>query len=141
MCGCVAEEAGRSSVHFLDTYGVVRGFISNMAGMLGDGTNTERHYPVIALTPTGVENAEVLPEPAPLVASVDPGGSYLITGENFGADLGTVNVDGTALIVISWTDNSIHIENPLEPLTGTLVVTNTAMDTVTRTIVIADLLV
>jgi len=119
----VQLDGSRNSVHFLDVYGTRTGFISNMNGMLGDGTNTERHAPVAALDTTGVENIEVAAVAEPLVASIEPGGSYIIVGENFGETEGTVAIDGMDLVLISWNNNEIHIENPLEQVTGYLVVT------------------
>ena len=116
--------AGGDHHFYIDVTNQIYGWGGNYSGKLGDGTNTERHSPTLMLPATGTENIEIIVA-QPNVTSVAPGGSYIISGENFGATTGTVNVNGTQMVVLSWSDTSIHIDNPTAPLSGYLTVTTT----------------
>lgn len=62
---------------------------------------------------------EVIP---PQVDDVQPGGSYIITGTNFGEEDGIVSMGDYIFTIKSWEDQVIHIENPEYEMTGDLVV-------------------
>ncbi len=63
--------------------------------------------------------------PAPVINNVAPVGSYLITGSNFGVTRGfsTVTLAGVELAVTSWSDTEIHVDDPLTPVSGHMIVT------------------
>ncbi len=60
----------------------------------------------------------------PLINNIGPGGSYIITGENFGDEQGysTVTLSGTRLKVKSWSDTEIHVEDPEDIPSGPVTV-------------------
>ena len=90
----------------------------NLYGKLALGDNIERHDPVAAYI--GEAPEVILPE----IASVAPGGSYIIEGTNFGNEIGIVSMDGFEFQIKSWTDTVIHIENPPYQMIGDLYVTD-----------------
>ena len=64
----------------------------------------------------------------PQIDNVGPGGSYIITGEDFGDEQGysTVALSGTQLKVLSWSDTEIHVVDPVNIPNGPLWVTTTS---------------
>ncbi|RME44189.1 MAG: hypothetical protein D6791_13750 [Chloroflexi bacterium] len=72
--------------------------------------------------------AAVLPGAGPVVNNVAPGGSYIITGANFGDVQGhsTVTLSGRELAVISWSDTEIHVQDTPHDVAGPLIVTTWA---------------
>lgn len=72
------------------------------------------------VTISGPEDAVTNPE----IADVQPGGSYIITGTNFGDAEGVVSMDGFVFELKSWENEEVHIENPPENMEGYLVLTS-----------------
>ncbi|MFQ5590482.1 MAG: hypothetical protein ACE5HE_04885 [Phycisphaerae bacterium] len=68
------------------------------------------------------------PSPPPVIANVQPGGGFLITGQNFGSRrwFSTVTLSGKELYVTSWSDIEIHVQLPTDPITGPMIVTTLA---------------
>ncbi len=87
--------------------------------------------PVAAFPPLGGAlpgNAQILPDNAPVIDAAAVGGSYVITGSDFGAeqDYSTVSLGGQELQVISWSDTEIHAEEAPDPVSDIVLVTTTA---------------
>ncbi len=70
----------------------------------------------------------ILPEDGPEINDVAEGGSYLITGSNFGTEQGysTVTLSGRELEVISWSDTEIHVQDTPDDVSGPMLVTTVA---------------
>lgn len=78
-------------------------------------------------TPLGgamLADTQILPDNAPVIDDVQPVGSYLVTGTNFGDKqaYSTVTLAGQKLKVISWSDTEIHVDDPRIPISGWLTV-------------------
>ncbi len=60
----------------------------------------------------------------PIINNIGPGGSYIITGKDFGDEQGysTVTLSGTRLKVKSWSDSEIHVEDPEDIPSGPITV-------------------
>ncbi len=73
-------------------------------------------------------NPPVLPANGPVINAAAVGGSYMITGANFGPEQGysTVSLGGRELEVISWSDTEIHVEEDPSPMSDLILVTTTA---------------
>jgi len=118
-----------ASVYFLTlNTGEVLNWGGN-TGRLGDGTITGRRTLTYRLAGIYAADYAVLnPAPVviPVIADIQPGGSYIITGTDYGdtQGLGQVFIDTTELTVISWSNTSIHVENPTVEISGLVTVIN-----------------
>lgn len=123
----VADIAGGGDqIVVMDNYGVVRGWGGNLKGKLGLGDEIERHMPeqtaYFAPELSSVPAPVVLTQ-APVIDAVNPGGSYIITGADFGDAVGSVSLDGFTMTIKSWTSTEVHVENPPVDMSGYLTVT------------------
>ncbi len=68
------------------------------------------------------------PPPAPVIQEVTNVGGYILMGTDFGAQRGfsTVTLSGRELYVTSWTDTEIHVGDPIDPISGPMIVTTHA---------------
>ena len=89
----------------------------NQFGKLGLGDNSERHTFAVSYSSEYV--AQV-----PNILDVQAGGSYIITGTNFGVEVGTVMMDGFVFDIKSWESNEGHIHNPPVDMNGILILMN-----------------
>ncbi|MFQ5411411.1 MAG: right-handed parallel beta-helix repeat-containing protein, partial [Phycisphaerae bacterium] len=72
--------------------------------------------------------AQAAAPPAPVIQEVTDVGGYMLLGENFGAQRGfsTVTLSGRELYVTSWSDTEIHVGDPIDPISGPMIVTSHA---------------
>ncbi len=118
LSGVLDVEAGDDAL-FAATSDTMYSWGGALYGKLGTGNNTELHHPEAAYTSTYVPEPVIVPE----IADVQPGGSYIITGNGFGDFAGTITMDGFVFDIKSWANAEVHIENPPVQMTGDLYLT------------------